>query len=105
MAVAGRRERREDLPGARAVMLRLMPGREADAVLRSRQALLRCSIRHADVAEPCGSYPRGQLPDTLGRPQAAKKPSMWRASSFPMGGQASGTVLGMEHDMSAIGYA
>lgn len=29
-----------------------------------------------------------------GRPQAAKKPSMRRASSFPMGGQASGTVLG-----------
>lgn len=32
-----------------------------------------------------------------GRPQAAKKPSMRRASSFPMGGQASGTVLGRAH--------
>ena len=29
-----------------------------------------------------------------GGPQDAKKPSMWRALSFPMGGQASGTVLG-----------
>lgn len=32
-----------------------------------------------------------------GRPQAAKKPSMRRALSFPMGGQASGTVLGRAH--------
>ena len=32
-----------------------------------------------------------------GGPQDAKKPSMWRALSFPMGGQASGTVLGRAH--------
>ena len=37
---------------------------------------------------PCSSFRAG------GGPQDAKKPSMRRASSFPMGGQASGTVLG-----------
>lgn len=42
---------------------------------------------------PCGALPV-QLVSGRGGPQDAKKPSMRRASSFPMGGQASGTVLG-----------
>lgn len=50
-----------------------------------------------DVSEPCGLSPRGERSRMSGRPQAAKKPSMRRASSFPMGGQASGTVLGRAH--------
>ena len=67
---------------------------KADAVLKSWQALFRCSIREGQRCEPYVSSPRGELPRMSGGPQATKKPSMRRASSFPMGGQASGTVLG-----------
>ena len=70
---------------------------KADAVLKSWQALFRCSIREGQCCEPYVSSPRGELPRMSGGPQATKKPSMRRASSFPMGGQASGTVLGRAH--------
>lgn len=38
-----------------------------------------------DVSEPCCRSPRGERSRMSGRPQATKKPSMWRAFGIPDG--------------------
>lgn len=88
------------LSDKRSVMLRLAdaPAGKADAVPDFQQGLPRSSIRQRRCrSRAAGLSPRGERSRMSGRPQAAKKPSMRRALSFPMGGQASGTVLGRAH--------
>lgn len=85
------------LSDKRSVMLRLAdaPAGKADAVPDFQQGLPRSSIRQGRCrSRAAGLSPRGERSRMSGRPQAAKKPSMRRALSFPMGGQASGTILG-----------
>lgn len=85
------------LSDKRSVMLRLAdaPLGKADAVPDFQQGLPRPSVRQVRCrSRAAGLSLRGERSSMSGRPQAAKKPSMWRALSFPMGGQASGTVLG-----------
>lgn len=100
VAIAGRRGRKAILSDIRSVMLRFgdAPPGKADAVPDFQQGLPRSSIRQRRCrSRAAGLSPRGERSRMSGRPQAAKKPSMRRASSFPMGGQASGTVLGRAH--------
>lgn len=100
VAISGRREREAILSDMRSVMLRLgdAPPGKADAVPDFQQGLPRSSIRQRRCrSRAAGLSPRGERSRMSGRPQAAKKPSMRRALSFPMGGQASGTVLGRAH--------
>lgn len=100
VAIAGRRGREAILSDKRSVMLGLgdAPAGKADAVPDFQQCLHRPSIRQGRCrSRAAGLSPRGERSRMSGRPQAAKKPSMRRASSFPMGGQASGTVLGRAH--------
>ena len=95
-----RRGRKAILSDKRSVMLRLgdAPAGKADAVPDFQQCLHRSSIRQGRCrSRTAGLSPRGERSRMSGRPQAAKKPSMRRALSFPMGGQASGTVLGRAH--------
>lgn len=96
VAISGRREREAILSDMRSVMLRLedAPPGKADVLPDFQQGLPRPLPGREDVSEPCSLSPRGERSRMSGRPQAAKKPSMRRALSFPMGGQASGTVLG-----------
>lgn len=92
--------RKAILSDMRSVMLRLgdAPAGKADAVPDFQQGLPRSSIRQGRCrSRAAGLSPRGERSRMSGRPQAAKKPSMRRALSFPMGGQASGTVLGRAH--------
>lgn len=92
--------RKAILSDKRSVMLRLgdAPAGKADAVPDFQQGLPRSSIRQGRCrSRAAGLSPRGERSRMSGRPQAAKKPSMRRALSFPMGGQASGTVLGRAH--------
>lgn len=99
VAIAGRRGRETILSDMRSVMLRLgdAPPGKADVLPDFQQGLPRPLPGREDVSEPCSLSPRGERSRMSGRPQAAKKPSMRRALSFPMGGQASGTVLGRAH--------
>lgn len=99
VAIAGRRGRETILSDMRSVMLRLgdAPLGKADVLPDFQQGLPRPLPGREDVSEPCSLSPRGERSRMSGRPQAAKKPSMRRALSFPMGGQASGTVLGRAH--------
>ena len=100
VAISGRRGRKAILSDKRSVMLRLgdAPAGKADAVPDFQQGLPRSSIRQGRCrSRAAGLSPRGERSRMSGRPQAAKKPSMRRALSFPMGGQASGTVLGRAH--------
>lgn len=100
VAIAGRRGREAILSDKRSVMLGLgdAPAGKADAVPDFQQGLPRSSIRQGRCrSRAAGLSPRGERSRMSGRPQAAKKPSMRRALSFPMGGQASGTVLGRAH--------
>ncbi len=108
-----RREEARELPGSLPVSWRSLAGGGRKAILSDMRSVMlrqgrRMSCRtfsslprplpgREDVSEPCGLSPRGERSRMSGRPQAAKKPSMRRASSFPMGGQASGTVLGRAH--------
>ena len=78
---------------------------KADAVLKSWQALFRCSIREGQCCEPYVSSPRGELPRMSGGPQATKKPSMWRALSFPMADRLPGLSSGGRTVMSGLGRA
>lgn len=97
VAIAGRRGREAILSDKRSVMLGLgdAPAGKADAVPDFQQGLPRSSIRQGRCrSRAAGLSPRGERSRMSGRPQAAKKPSMRRALSFPMGGQASGTILG-----------
>ena len=100
VVIAGRRGREAILSDKRSVMLGLgdAPAGKADAVPDFQQCLHRPSIRQGRCrSRAAGLSPRGERSRMSGRPQAAKKPSMRRALSFPMGGQASGTVLGRAH--------
>ena len=100
VAISGRRGRKAILSDKRSVMLRLgdAPAGKADAVPDFQQGLPRSSIRQGRCrSRAAGLSPRGERSRMSGRPQAAKKPSMRRALSFPMGGQASGTVFGRAH--------
>lgn len=100
VAIAGRRGRKAILSDIRSVMLRFgdAPPGKADVLPDFQQGLPRSSIRQGRCrSRAAGLSPRGERSRMSGRPQAAKKPSMRRASSFPMGGQASGTVLGRAH--------
>lgn len=107
VAISGRREREAILSDMRSVMLGLgdAPPGKADAVPDFQQGLPRPLPGREDVSEPCGLSPRGERSRMSGRPQAAKKPSMRRASSFPMADRLPGLSSGGRTVMSAAGHA
>ena len=108
VAISGRREREAILSDMRSVMLRLgdVPAGKADAVPDFQQGLPRSSIRQGRCrSRAAGLSPRGERSRMSGRPQAAKKPSMRRASSFPMADRLPGLSSGGRTAMSAIGRA
>ena len=107
-AISGRREREGILSDMRSVMLRLgdAPAGKADAVPDFQQGLPRSSIRQRRCrSRAAGLSPRGERSRMSGRPQAAKKPSMRRASSFPMADRLPGLSSGGRTVMSATGHA
>lgn len=96
------------LSDKRSVMLRLgdAPAGKADAVPDFQQGLPRSSIRQGRCrSRAAGLSPRGERSRMSGRPQAAKKPSMRRASSFPMADRLPGLSSGGGTVMSATGHA
>ena len=95
------------LSDMRSVMLRLedAPAGKADAVPDFQQGLHRPSIRRGDASESCDSLHAGAFQNVRYRPQAAKKPSMRRASSFPMADRLPGLSSGGRTVMSATGHA
>lgn len=96
------------LSDKRSVMLRLgdAPAGKADAVPDFQQGLPRSSIRQRRCrSRAAGLSPRGERSRMSGRPQAAKKPSMRRASSFPMADRLPGLSSGGGTVMSAAGHA
>lgn len=101
VAIAGRRGRETILSDMRSVMLR--QGRRMSC--RTFSSLPRPLPGREDVSEPCGLSPRGERSRMSGRPQAAKKPSMRRASSFPMADRLPGLSSGGRTVMSATGHA
>ena len=108
VAIAGRRGRKAILSDKRSVMLRLgnAPAGKADAVPDFQQGLPRSSIRQGRCrSRAAGLSPRGERSRMSGRPQAAKKPSMRRASSFPMADRLPGLSSGGRTVMSAAGHA
>ena len=108
VAISGRREREAILSDMRSVMLRLgdAPAGKADAVPDFQQCLHRPSIRQGRCrSRAAGLSPRGERSRMSGRPQAAKKPSMRRASSFPMADRLPGLSSGGRTVMSATGHA
>lgn len=108
VAISGRREREAILSDMRSVMLRLgdAPAGKADAVPDFQQGLPRSSIRQRRCrSRAAGLSPRGERSRMSGRPQAAKKPSMRRASSFPMADRLPGLSSGGRTVMSATGHA
>ena len=108
VAIAGRRGRETILSDMRSVMLRLgdAPPGKADAVPDFQQCLHRPSIRQGRCrSRAAGLSPRGERSRMSGRPQAAKKPSMRRASSFPMADRLPGLSSGGGTVMSAAGHA
>lgn len=108
VAISGRREREAILSDMRSVMLRLgdAPPGKADAVPDFQQGLPRSSIRQRRCrSRAAGLSPRGERSRMSGRPQAAKKPSMRRASSFPMADRLPGLSSGGGTVMSATGHA
>lgn len=108
VAIAGRRGREAILSDKRSVMLRLgnAPAGKADAVPDFQQGLPRSSIRQGRCrSRAAGLSPRGERSRMSGRPQAAKKPSMRRASSFPMADRLPGLSSGGRTVMSAAGHA
>ena len=109
VVIAGRRGRETILSDMRSVMLRLgdAPPGKADVLPDFQQGLPRPLPGREDVSEPCGLSPRGERERSRmsGRPQAAKKPSMRRASSFPMADRLPGLSSGGRTVMSATGHA
>ena len=108
VAISGRREREAILSDMRSVMLRLgdAPAGKADAVPDFQQGLPRSSIRQRRCrSRAAGLSPRGERSRMSGRPQAAKKPSMRRALSFPMADRLPGLSSGGRTVMSATGHA
>lgn len=108
VAIAGRRGREAILSDKRSVMLGLgdAPAGKADAVPDFQQDLPRPSIRQGRCrSRAAGLSPRGERSRMSGRPQAAKKPSMRRASSFPMADRLPGLSSGGGTVMSATGHA
>lgn len=108
VVIAGRRGRETILSDMRSVMLRLgdAPAGKADAVPDFQQGLPRSSIRQRRCrSRAAGLSPRGERSRMSGRPQAAKKPSMRRASSFPMADRLPGLSSGGRTVMSAAGHA
>lgn len=108
VAIAGRRGRETILSDMRSVMLGLgdAPAGKADAVPDFQQGLPRSSIRQGRCrSRAAGLSPRGERSRMSGRPQAAKKPSMRRASSFPMADRLPGLSSGGRTVMSAAGHA
>lgn len=107
VAISGRREREAILSDMRSVMLRLgdAPPGKADVLPDFQQGLPRPLPGREDVSEPCSLSPRGERSRMSGRPQAAKKPSMRRASSFPMADRLPGLSSGGRTVMSATGHA
>ena len=106
VAIAGRRGRKTILSDKRSVMLRLgdAPPGKADAVPDFQQGLPRPSIRQRRCrSRAAGLSPRGERSRMSG--QAAKKPSMRRASSFPMADRLPGLSSGGRTVMSAAGHA
>ena len=106
VAISGRREREAILSDMRSVMLRLgdAPPGKADAVPDFQQGLPRPSIRQRRCrSRAAGLSPRGERSRMSG--QAAKKPSMRRASSFPMADRLPGLSSGGRTVMSATGHA
>lgn len=108
VAISGRREREAILSDMRSVMLGLgdAPAGKADAVPDFQQGLPRSSIRQRRCrSRAAGLSPRGERSRMSGRPQAAKKPSMRRALSFPMADRLPGLSSGGRTVMSATGHA
>ena len=108
VVIAGRRGRETILSDMRSVMLGLgdAPAGKADAVPDFQQGLPRSSIRQGRCrSRAAGLSPRGERSRMSGRPQAAKKPSMRRASSFPMADRLPGLSSGGGTVMSAAGHA
>ena len=108
VAIAGRRGRKAILSDMRSVMLGLgdAPAGKADVVPDFQQGLPRSSIRQRRCrSRAAGLSPRGERSRMSGRPQAAKKPSMRRASSFPMADRLPGLSSGGGTVMSAAGHA
>lgn len=107
VVIAGRRGREAILSDMRSVMLRLgdAPPGKADVLPDFQQGLPRPLPGREDVSEPCSLSPRGERSRMSGRPQAAKKPSMRRASSFPMADRLPGLSSGGGTVMSAAGHA
>ena len=108
VAIAGRRGRKAILSDMRSVMLGLgdAPAGKADVVPDFQQGLPRSSIRQRRCrSRAAGLSPRGERSRMSGRPQAAKKPSMRRASSFPMADRLPGLSSGGRTVMSATGHA
>ena len=108
VAIAGRRGRKAILSDMRSVMLGLgdAPAGKADVVPDFQQGLPRSSIRQRRCrSRAAGLSPRGERSRMSGRPQAAKKPSMRRALSFPMADRLPGLSSGGRTVMSATGHA
>ncbi len=108
VAISGRREREAILSDMRSVMLRLgdAPAGKADAVPDFQQGLPRSSIRQRRCrSRAAGLSPRGERSRMSGRPQAVKKPSIRRASSFPIADRLPGLSSGGRTVMSATGHA
>lgn len=108
VAISGRREREAILSDIRSVMLRFgdAPPGKADVLPDFQQGLPRSSIRQGRCrSRAAGLSPRGERSRMSGRPQAAKKPSMRRASSFPMADRLPGLSSGGRTVMSATGHA
>lgn len=108
VALAGRRGREAILSDKRSVMLRPgdAPAGKADAVPDFQQGLPRSSIRQVRCrSRAAGLSLRGERFRMSGRPQAAKKPSMRRALSFPMGDRLPGLSSGGRTVMSGLGRA
>ena len=108
VAIAGRRGRKAILSDKRSVMLGLgdAPAGKADVLPDFQQF---APVLHQEGrmfrSRAAGLSPRGERSRMSGRPQAAKKPSMRRASSFPMADRLPGLSSGGRTVMSATGHA
>lgn len=108
VAIAGRRRRKAILSDMRSVMLRLgdAPAGKADVLPNFQQF---APVLHQEGrmfrSRAAGLSPRGEHSRMSGRPQAAKKPSMRRALSFPMADRLPGLSSGGRTVMSATGHA
>ena len=115
------REEAQELPGSVPVSWRLLAGGGGSPLSDKRSVMLRqgrrmpfrtfSSLHRPSIRQgrcrsrAAGLSPRGERSRMSGRPQAAKKPSMRRASSFPMADRLPGLSSGGGTVMSATGHA